>query len=343
MRNTTRFVTIILGTAVVVSAGCGAAAERCGSNNDCAFALCVDGSCRERFIGETTDAPPTRGPRGRASFDFDDASRIFARPLYTSVEPSPPPPLPDEPLPTPPPLNDDDDEDDLPASCFDYLVQNEGAASGFYRVSGRSEAVVVECDMETDGGGWTIVADIARDGCPSGWSQTSAGYCDRPGIEQIANAHFPLHVSYSEVRGSARAWSTGENKAFDVGILYEGAQSDSLYVDGLALSVNNNGFRDHLWTFAAGGTDPYEPTACPSQPNGTKPPSDIEAAYSCDAPRLLSLDLWDGEYDQDGDEDVGDFTRSGAPQGDEIEARIMSPLLGLQSRVWITSLAIAVR
>jgi hypothetical protein len=335
--------------AVLVLGACGPLAGRCTSNDDCARAVCVDGACVDGFIGEMADVDPSR-ERGEDARTFDELERpqLVTRPLFTSPSEPPPPPGPG-----PTPINDDDD-DELSSSCLAYLQEHDDAVSGFYTVRARNgDPIVVECDMDSDGGGWTIVADKARDGCPSGWATTLSGDCDRGAFEQVASASFPLVVPYNEIRGSARARSSGQNRAFDVGYVPEYVQSDWPYVDGLALSVNDDddgdgdgdgdGTRNHLWTFAAGGVDEEESTACPAH-GGAKPPSDVDGAYSCDTPRLTSSALWDGEgFDDDDEEDVGDFTRQGAPQGALIEARIMSPIEGIQSRVWITSLEIAVR
>lgn len=319
------------GGFVVVTSGCAAVAGRCDVAADCALAVCVDGACVDHVIGETPDETPDEAPA-----PIELVHRLAPGSIDARVRTTPKPP--------PPPLNDQDSEADLPSSCRAYLEEDPEAASGFYSVRARSgEPVVVECDMTTDGGGWTIVADVERDGCPDGWTTTLFGSaCDRAPFEQISRAVFPLIVDYTEMRGGARGWSTGDNNAFDVGILYQGAQSDSLYVDGLSLTVNDDGERNHLWTFAAGGPNPYESTACPSEPfgGGAQPPSDVVGAYSCDEPRTISYVLWDGDED---DEDAGAFTSRSAPQGDEIEARIMSPMLGVQSPVLITSLTVAVR
>jgi hypothetical protein len=326
------------GTLLTTMTACGPVAQRCTSNDDCARAVCVDGACVDGFIGETTEA------RRDLDLDLDlNLDLLSARPLFTDVsEEPPPPPVNPGPPPTNPPLNDEDDEE-LPSSCLDYLEEHDTAISGFYRVRGRfDDAVVVECDMDSDGGGWTIVADIVRDGCPAGWVETLSGHCDRPAFEQVASASFPLVVDYTDVRGSARGWSSGDNRAFDVSDVYfDGGQANSSYLDGLSLTVNDDGARRHLWSFAAGGVDPYESTACPAE-GGVTAPGDVDGAYSCDTRRTLSLALWDGDLDADGGEDVGDFSRLGAPQGDTLEARIISPLEGFQS-VWITSLRIAVR
>lgn len=352
---------------------CAPVATPCSNDTDCARAVCVDGSCLERAIGETTERIAVDvidvgirdvgiggiGEDSDVDIDIDldidldpDAFALLDARTRVTRSPQPPPPLP-------PALNQDDDV--LPSSCLDYLDNHDDAVSGWYAIRARDgDTVVVACDMETDGGGWTIVADIEGDGCPAGWSTTLFG-CDRPWFVPIASASFPLHVDYSEVRGSARGLSGGDNLGFDVGWSYP---ADALYVDGLALSVNDGDVQNHLWTFAAGGPDPWIGAACPSH-GGVSPPDHVGGAYTCDKPSAASYALWgagdeeneddegvDGSEGYDGYDsldseaaprDVGEFALRDAPRGDVLEARIMSPLMGYQSTVYIASLTIAVR
>jgi len=48
-------------------------------------------------------------------------------------------------------------------SCSDILANDAGSASGIYTVTGGT----VYCDMTTDGGGWQLVANIAKHSTPA--------------------------------------------------------------------------------------------------------------------------------------------------------------------------------
>lgn len=307
-----RFLVVIM---CVGSAGCGAFILPCTEDRDCALGgVCgADGACLEG------------GPRA-SSVGVGRGDRA----------------------PLPAPLLSAIDERaggvGLPRSCAEVLENDPEAASGAHDILDRERRLVtVQCDMESDGGGWTLVADVGAGRCPAGWVANPLG-CDR-GDAPIAAATFPIPVAFHEVRGEARAIAQGENQGF----LVLGDDLDFVYVDGLSLTLRAGepdtldepdapDERAHLWTFAAGFEDGIG--ACPCA-GGADAPAIVSEDYSCSSP--VAGRLWEGV--DDCSEDEPSFRRATA-FGDRVEARIMSPTLsslGLSGRVFVTRLVIAVR
>lgn len=335
-----------------VAAGCAPWAAPCVRDDECVpGSACVEGGCVDAAIGRT----PERARPG-IGFDVDtdddvDADRAVASialPAYGLLQQGAQvfegtPVVPAAPLPPSPVLNDGTTLGDLRESCLDIRLRDDTAVSGRYVIADvRTGAPVeVECDMDTDGGGWTIVVDLAREGCPQGWRHTLAG-CATPLASNDASALFPLVVPFFQTRGAARAWSTGANQGFSVAASGQPPEDnelsiDEVYVDGLGLSINS-GYRTHLFTFAAGNFDEDARSACPTS-GGIPPPVDVEYHFACDRRTLSTLELWNGDG---GGDDVAEFSRNAPVSGQELEARIMRPP-GAFSPVYVTALAVAVR
>ena len=109
-------------------------------------------------------------------------------------------------------------------------------------------------------GGWRLVVELdmtdSRVTCPSGWQFT--GYSKRScgrvstGYRTCDSATFPVSGGeYTQVCGKMKAYMWGWTSAF-LGYNYE-PYIDRAYVDGVSLYHGN--IRQHIWTFAAGGTE----------------------------------------------------------------------------------------
>ena len=74
----------------------------------------------------------------------------------------------------------DGDFEDCPAgSCLDILTADSSAPSGDYWIDFDGTSTETECDMSTDGGGWTLLfEDDFEGGADSAWSDTSTYVCD---------------------------------------------------------------------------------------------------------------------------------------------------------------------
>ena len=108
------------------------------------------------------------------------------------------------------------------ASCKDLLTKVPGSKTGKYWVANNGNAIEVTCDMDTAGGGWTLVADESAVACGgaflSGWSDTKAtdaqvaGACTRVhgmwGTGTISkNGLSTLGVSHSDARIEGRYYA----------------------------------------------------------------------------------------------------------------------------------------
>lgn len=308
---------IVVVSMCAFSAACGPVILPCTDDGDCVSgSACTLGRCID--VGDVRERPPGLG------IAHDDR------------EPLPLPAL------TPPEQGAGGVE--LPRSCAQVLAANPAAPSGSYQILDRQgRLALVGCDMVSDGGGWTLIADTEKEGCPSGWIEDDRG-CDRGAsaiFDQVATASFAIPIAaFVEFRGEARAFAAGDNRGF--GVLLEDV--DLIYVDGLSLTVHDevSGERAHLWTFAAGVADGFG--TCPCL-DGPAPPEAVIGEYTCTSPSPGGQ-LWDGRTDGCGHSEPG-FAR-GAPLagGDRVDARIMSPILplfGQSDRVFVTSLVIAVR
>ncbi|MCK6525322.1 hypothetical protein L6R49_28285 [Myxococcota bacterium] len=176
----------------------------------------------------------------------------------------------------------------LGASCLDVLNDGRSTGDGEYTIdpdgAGAGEApLVVTCDMTTEGGGFTVLADLnfSADTCPGEWVlDGSKPYCRRDSeVASAASASFPsFGVSWTELHTTLTAYQYASMNAF---YFAEGRGIDDLYVDGLSITRGAEGSREHLYTVAIGmttkGTSGYD---CPAQ-GGNPPPDFVGEAYAC--------------------------------------------------------------
>jgi hypothetical protein len=107
-------------------------------------------------------------------------------------------------------------------SCKDLLTKVPGSKTGMYWVANNGNAVEVFCDMDTNGGGWTLIADESKVACGAaflaGWSDGKAtdaqvaGACTRVhgiwGAGTISkNALSTLGVPHSDARIEGRYYA----------------------------------------------------------------------------------------------------------------------------------------
>ena len=131
------------------------------------------------------------------------------------------------------------------------------------------------------------MTDISYD-CPTGLNLTShskrtcgASHTTRGGCSSTAFSVGGL--PYSRVCGRIRGYQFGVTGAFG----HDLRDIDSYYVDGVSLTHGANGSRQHIWTFAAGGSEVttlYPTYGCPCD---TAPPSVVPAfvgnEYFCES------------------------------------------------------------
>ena len=117
-------------------------------------------------------------------------------------------------------------EDAAPAQeespCAFLLANEPGATSGVRTFDLNGTQTSVYCDMETEGGGWTRIAEIGPDvSCPSGWSTIEDIDACSIAFEgtggQEVSAVYPTFGSYTQVRGVARGVQWFSTDAFGVG------------------------------------------------------------------------------------------------------------------------------
>lgn len=81
----------------------------------------------------------------------------------------------------------------LYSSCKEILTNTPNSSSGIYKILINSEEIDVKCDMETDGGGWTLVAKGWKNGTSpemnNSWMTT--GWYNKSGTVNV-NQNFKM-------------------------------------------------------------------------------------------------------------------------------------------------------
>jgi hypothetical protein len=75
----------------------------------------------------------------------------------------------------------------IPQNCSEILAKNPSAASGDYTIdpdgSGPLASMQASCDMVTDGGGWTLIANAAVPAAKNG----TTNWTDKPFFPLLGN------------------------------------------------------------------------------------------------------------------------------------------------------------
>jgi hypothetical protein len=168
--------------------------------------------------------------------------------------------------------------------CAAILAANPSAPSGRWSIDpdGDGETVEVTCDMDSEGGGWNVLADLdfSTDPCPGMWvPDRTEGVCRAaiPSWGGTSSATFDaLGVSWSEVLVEVCLRQNGTPDAF-------GSSVEFCSLDGLSLTHGPAGSRHHLFAWAV-ACDTHFSVAyalCPAD-GGTSPPSFVGSDWACD-------------------------------------------------------------
>ncbi|MBN2799114.1 MAG: hypothetical protein JXX28_08190 [Deltaproteobacteria bacterium] len=171
------------------------------------------------------------------------------------------------------------------ASCLAVLNLGRSTGDGLYFVDPDGDGVGTEvfCDMTTDGGGWTKVADydFSVDACPGEWVLDTSKRVCRVNSAAIRSASFDtLGIGYREVRGNASIWQYNSPDSF--GQFQTVSTVESQYVDGLALTRGLPGSRRHVFTWSVALVQAGHPSRCP-QAGGAPAQPMLGDAWACDS------------------------------------------------------------
>ena len=203
----------------------------------------------------------------------------------------------------------------LPTSC----------SSGYYWIrSSNGTAVQVYCDMNrvcgcSSIGGWTRVANLNMSDpsqqCPGEWmlqtySTAPTRLCGKGVVSSgcLSATYSTYGINYTQVCGRVTGYQYATVDAFYSNSI-ETLTIDSYYVDGVSLTHGSPGARQHIWTFAAGLSEPglsaHPNTECPCADRGSRTyiPSFVGNDFFCESGNpgqwtvvLYSSDpLWDGQ------------------------------------------------
>ena len=141
-------------------------------------------------------------------------------------------------------------------------------------------------------GGWRRVVYLdmtdPNTTCPSGWKLTgySKRTCgrDTDGTNTCYSATFPVREGeYTRICGMIRAYQWGQPEAFALYHIGRVTTIDGVYAEGVNLTHGTP--RNHIWTFAAGATENFEPTlSCPCDTTtDIRIPSFVGEDYFCES------------------------------------------------------------
>ena len=200
-------------------------------------------------------------------------------------------------------------------SCKELYECNPALPSRYYNIWTPQGVERVYCVMSTANcgnitGGWMRAAYInmtdAANSCPVGlmyYTQNSTRICSSSiWSGECTSVNFPTFgVPFTKVCGRALGYQYGHTDAFSTG----NSSIDSHYVEGL--SVTHGTPRNHIWTFAAGGSQDYDRIAsncpCASPYPGPAAPPFVGEDYFCESGNTGLLEfqwylddpLWDSQ------------------------------------------------
>ena len=153
--------------------------------------------------------------------------------------------------------------------------------------------------------GYLNMSDPTQE-CPSSWQTfTSPRSCGKK-YESAPCASMSINTcgaSYQMICGRLSGYQIGTMDAF---LNYKrlGYNLDIYYVDGVSITYGSVGNRQHVYTYAVGGTEFNHSDACPCA-RGTNPPSFVGSDYYCESGNNLAIPwpgktynddlLWDGQ------------------------------------------------
>ena len=208
----------------------------------------------------------------------------------------------------------------------------------------------VFCDMDTQGGGWTRVADFdfATDDCPGEWQKVAEKpYCarnawDLGGLQRTAVLEEHA-LNIKQVRTRTEAYQFGAPDAF--ALVGDGVGVDDVFAAGLSVLATTDTGKTHLYTYALGlsqqGTGAWSiSNLCPDM-GGTHPPDFVNGNFSCASGNTsnTTASVW---YETPAFTAV-DRTATVEYQRGGIEARLQGPQISTNEDMGLANLSVYVR
>ncbi|XP_019632898.1 PREDICTED: fibrinogen C domain-containing protein 1-A-like [Branchiostoma belcheri] len=146
-----------------------------------------------------------------------------------------------------PKANANDTDSDKPQDCQDILDNDETTPSGVYMVYPRDNlgSFMVFCDMETDGGGWTLFQK-RRDGTVDFYRDWVAY---RTGFPSNLNGEFWL--------GNDKLYRLAVQKVYQLRVDMEDVEGETAYAayDTFAISPESQNYRLHIGNYSGTAGD----------------------------------------------------------------------------------------